>query len=188
MIHLKNDSQIPYIPNSKIYEFIKNEYSKKISGKNHHMYGKNSPMKNKKHKAQSIEKMRISQLGKKASEQTKQKMKNSSKKGIPRSEETRQKISIKQKEKIKTDETKHKMSISHRGKKLTEDHKDKISSSLIGKKRLNYTGGNNPKSKKLIDIDSKLEFNSIKEATIFYNVSRHIINTWIKKGKKVQYL
>lgn len=188
MIHFKSNNQLRYIPNSRIYEYIKKDFSKKISGENHPMYGKDSGMKGKKHTKESIEKMRISQLGKKASDQTKQKMSNSSKRGIPRSEEIKQKISISNKGKIKTYEAKQKMSISHKGKKFSEDHKNKISLSLIGKKRLNYVGENNPKSKKLLDIDNGLKFNSIKEAISFYNISRHTINKWIKSGKKFQYL
>lgn len=49
--------------------------------------------------------------------------------------ESKQKMSIKRKERVTTDETKKKISNSHKGKKLSDEHKKKLSISNNGKKR-----------------------------------------------------
>jgi len=109
------------------------------SGKNNPMYGGTSPMKGKRHKKSSIEKMRKSHLGKKLSDEHKLKLskafsgKNNPMYGV---------ISpMKGKKRIFTKETRMKMSIAQRNKKpITEETRMKMRISQI--KHIEETGGN----------------------------------------------
>lgn len=96
-----------------------------------------------KHTDESIEKMRISHLGKKASAETRTKMKvlrsdqeyrkriSDKMKGIKLSDDARAKI----KDAMNTPECKKKISISSKGRSLSVESRVKISSALKGRKR-----------------------------------------------------
>lgn len=81
------------------------------------------------------------QLGNKLSEETKKKISNSTKgripwnKGIPRTEETKEKLRQKNIGRKHTEETKRKLSEKNKGRKHTEEEKKKISKAKKGKKQ-----------------------------------------------------
>jgi hypothetical protein len=96
--------------NSRIYERLRLEHSLRVKDKpKPEGFGK---------------KVSISNLGKKHTLYTKQKM-SCSKKSM--SQETKDKISLSHKGRKDTNNTKLKKSLSHKGKKLTEEHKNNIS-------------------------------------------------------------
>jgi hypothetical protein len=105
-----------FIPKEK-YKEIGKKVSKALTGKN----------LSKEHRI----KLSISHIGNKTGFQ----------KGHKASEETRQKISKRNKGKKHKEETKNKIGLFFRGKKLTEEHKKKISNSIKGKKHWNWIDG-----------------------------------------------
>lgn len=91
------------------------------------------------------------------------------------SEEAKQKMSKKAKERLK-DPTKNPMYGKHRSKET----KDKISKSRKGK----LLNNNHPRARKIRCIDDNKIFNCIKDAADFYNIGRTaIINNCKKKSK-----
>lgn len=125
----------------------KKKLSKALSGKNNPMYGKTSPLKDKKLSEESKKKISESLKGFKHTEETKKKM-SKSHKGIIFSEEHRKKLSEINKGEnnywynkvgprkgiILSKEVKEKISKAHQNKKLSEDHKRNISKSITGEK------------------------------------------------------
>lgn len=95
--------------------------------------------------------------GRKHSEETKRKMSESLKHP---SEETRRKISEALKNRKWSEESRRKISEAHKGKKLSEEHKRKLSEIKRGK----YIGANHSQAKKVICIETKLVYSTIKEA------------------------
>ena len=88
-------------------------------------------------------------------------------KGKHHSEESKKLMSEQRKKRITTKETRSKMSIAHKGehsawygKKLSQYHINKRTKSRIGK----YLGVNNPKSKKILCIETNIVYNAIAEA------------------------
>lgn len=80
--------------------------------------------------------------------------------------------------KTHSEETKKKISLANTGNKHTKETKELISNSHKGK--------NNPKATSIIIIDLitnlQYEFNTVKDATEFYNVSRNVISE-VLRGK-----
>jgi group I intron endonuclease len=105
--------------------------------------------------------------------------------GGPKSEDTKQKISISNKGKITSDETKIRMSITHKGRIRSQETKDKISKSNKGKKKSKIHIENMLKNrdnliKGVILANSKpilqydLEGNFIKEWDSITNAKKHL--------------
>ena len=102
-------------------------------------------------------------------------------KGIPRSEETKHKISLALKGRNKgthlDEETKHKISTTMKGRNKglhhSEETKQKMSKTLQGR----------PSPRRIkISIEGEV-FNSLTEASKYYNVSVMAIRYWIKKNQ-----
>ena len=96
-------------------------------------------------------------------------------KGVPRSEEAKQKLSEAHKGIPRSEETKHKISISKKGQSpwnkgipRSEETKQKISRN--SSKRINISFGDNT-------------FDSLTEASKYYNVSIGTISYWLKTKK-----
>jgi len=113
------------------------------------------------------------------SEETKQKMivslsgENSKLYKIPRTEEVKRKISEKQKGKIISNKTKNKMSLVRLGKSLSSETKEKM-------KLANNT------SKILLDMETGIFYNSIKEASQLLNIPCQTLHSQLTK-KHLQY-
>lgn len=85
--------------------------------------------------------------------------------------------------KPRSEETKRKISESHNGLKMpmrSIEHRQKLSVANKGKYYPQCQKNNENQRKKVIFGSQK--FNSVKEASVFYNVSRGTINNWSKKG------
>jgi hypothetical protein len=131
-----------------------------------------------------------------------------SRKWYKHSEETKQKISKsntgniswnKGKYGIYSEESRNKMSNSHLGKKLSDETKKKMS---ISKKKMsdetkrkigesvkkNMTGGRNPSSKKCLDIESGVVYDTINDLSKSLNISRWKIGKFIKENKRFKLL
>ena len=135
---------------SRKYEKIKKEYSKNISGENHHFYGKKHSKETQRKMSESKKghivseetrkKLSEANKGKKLLEETKAKISKSTK-GKTVSEEARKNISKSKSGKNHplfgkhpSEETRKKLSESHKGKKLPEEQKKKMSEAHKGKK------------------------------------------------------
>ena len=101
-------------------------------------------------------------------------------KGIPRSEETRKKLSITHKGQSpwnkgipRPEETKKKISEAHKGIHHSEETKQKISI---------YQKGRPAPNRIKISIEGNT-FDSLKEASKYYNVSIPTISRWVKKNQ-----
>ena len=121
--------------------------------------GKNNPMYGKKFSEEHKLKMSEAKKGK-----------NNPMYGKKFSEEHKKKLSEANKGKKRSEETKIKMSESHKGRKLSEDKKQKTSTSLKGRK---LSEEHKKKlSKKVICITTGEIFNSLKDASNYYNVAK----------------
>ena len=98
---------------------------------------------------------------------------NKGRKGIPQSEETKHKISTSLKGMHPSEETKHKISTSKKGQSPSEEHKKKISVTMKGRPSL---------KKRKISIEGVV-FESLTEASKYYNVVVSTIIRWIKNKK-----
>jgi len=137
--------------------------------------GINNPMYGKKLSDEHKSKISNSNKGRIFTEETKSKISKSQKGKKRNSEEFKQYLSkINKGEnhpqfgKARSEETKEKISNALRGVKLSDDHKKKLSEK---------------KSKKIINILENKIFNSIKDASIFYNIPYATLNKWVKKEK-----
>ena len=149
-------------------EEIKQKMSESMKGKNK---GKH---RSEEIKQKMSEAMKGKNKGKHRSEEHKQKISEANK-GKKLSEEHKQKISETNKGKKRSYETKLKISEVNKGKKLSEEHKQKISESNKGKL-----------SKKVICVTTGEIFNSLTEASNYYNVSKgHISNCCKGKRKSI---
>lgn len=120
-----------------------------------------------------IEKIRLANKGKKRSDTTMQAILKSAekRKGIPLSEEHKNKISISNKIRFKNPEERMKISNSLTGRPVSQDTRNKISISNKGKKRSDETKQKlREVNSKPISIDGKI-FPNMKEASIEYGVS-----------------
>ena len=153
--------------------------------------------KGKPHSEETKRKQSESLKGKPKSEEHKQKM-SESKKGKPRkprSEEHRQHLSEAHKGKPKSEEHKQKISESHKGKPKSEETKRKMSESQKGKPKSEETkqkiseanaGGNNPKARSVICLETKQAFDTIKDAQEWLgkgNISQHLKGRAKSAGK-----
>ena len=107
--------------------------------------------------------------GYKHSEEAKQRMSESHKRENL-SEETIQKMSESHKGKQLSEEHKQNLSESHKGKQFSEEHKQNLSEALKGRQFSEEHKQN--LSKKVICITTGVTFDSIKDATIRYNVAQ----------------
>lgn len=137
--------------------------------------GINNPMYGKKLSDEHKSKISNSNKGRIFTEETKSKISKSQKGKKRNSEEFKQYLSkINKGEnhpqfgKARSEETKEKISNALRGVKLSDEHKKKLSEK---------------KSKKIINILENKIFNSIKDASIFYNIPYATLNKWVKKEK-----
>lgn len=107
--------------------------------------------------------------------------------GIKFSKKWCMRISESKKGKKQSKETKNKISASHRGKKLSESHKLKLSKANKGNKQslesIQRITCNQPKRKKVINLNTDKIFDSIKEASVFYNIPRTHIGS-VCNGKR----
>ncbi len=119
--------------------------------------------------------------------------------GKPLSKETKEKISKSLSGsnhpfygKYHTEETKRKQSEIKKGKKISEETKIKISKSNKGK----HEGKNNGNAKPIICLNDKKIFNTVLDASIYYDISLHSIskvltginnNCGKKIGKKLKF-
>ena len=112
-------------------------------------------------------------------------------KGTHHSEETKQKISLVKKGIPRSEETKQKIGLAHKGTHHSEEHKKKIG--LTSKGRQAWNKGTHPSEetkKKMseaatnrIKISIKgITFESITEASKYYNVVVPVIRYWLKTG------
>jgi hypothetical protein len=125
---------------------------------NVHRYGKNNPFYGKHHSEETKRKLKLVNIGKKATIETKRKMSENRKGenngnygnrgklnplyGKSKSIETRKKLSEKMKGKILSEEHKHKISESNKGKLISEETKKKMSEAQ--KRRIHYNGKLSP--------------------------------------------
>ena len=107
------------------------------------------------HSEETRKKIGLAHKGFHPSEETKQKI-SRAKKGIPRSEEARKKMSIVKKGIPRSEETRKKMSISLKGRQVTNRIKISIEGTV---------------------------FDSITEASKYYNMSHSTIRRWLKTKK-----
>lgn len=118
---------------------------------------------------ETLEKMRVAAIGRKASEETRKKI-SIKNKGRRHTDETKKKISIKNKGRVVSDKTKEMMRIINTGRKASEETRKKISISQIGKHtKDNLLKANEATRKSVIQIDSTgvieiKRFNSIADA------------------------
>ena len=89
--------------------------------------------------------------------------------GVPRSEETKLKISLGNKGKIMSEESKLKLSKTHKGKVLSEEHKKKLSKSHKGivhtkESKINMAKGHNNSGFYKVDIHKEV---NVKQGFIF---------------------
>lgn len=115
------------------------------------------------------EKLRKAHLGKKASKETKELL-SQIRTGHDVSDSTRKKISEARLGMRFSEETKRRISESRKGVKLSEEAKKKIS------------GENSVSSKKVVDSKGNV-FTSIRECAKQYSVNEGTISQWIKKNK-----
>jgi hypothetical protein len=130
---------------------LSEEHKRKISESKK---GKNNPNFGKIFSEETKRKMSESHKGKNigpVSEETKQKLR------MPKSEETKIRMSIAKIGKIFSEETKRKMSIAKIGKKLSEETKQKISEAIRGENHPMYgrKGENNPIFGKKLSEETK---------------------------------
>ena len=130
--------------NSRLYEAIRKEYSRKISGKNHWNYGKQPWNKGIPLSDEQKEKLRKALTGRHLQESTKEKLR-----GNTHTDEWKEKMSEKMSGKNNpfynhkhSEEAKQKMSEARRGEKhpnygkhLSEDTRERISKANTGKRR-----------------------------------------------------
>lgn len=64
MLFSKTNKTKRYRPSSRVYEYYRDIFIENVSGENNPMYGSEGGFKNKRHKIESIEKMRIGKIGK----------------------------------------------------------------------------------------------------------------------------
>lgn len=142
------------------------------AGENHPMYGRH-------HTEESLKKISACQIGKKLSEETKNKISNSNK-GKTLTHGQRKEISERQIGKKLSEETKNKISLAHKGKKsplkgikLSIEHINKLSEAHKGKKQtqetkdkrsLSFKGEKNHQSKKVICVETQKVYFCITEA------------------------
>jgi len=100
--------------------------------------------------------------------------------GRAHSDETKRKISEALKGKVLCDETKQKMSEAQKGKKLSDETKFKISLFHKGKKLSKVQL--EKLSKRVKETNTGLIFDSIRLASEYFNVSRHVINGCCEKN------
>lgn len=89
-------------------------------------------------------------------------------------EETKEKIRKSTKGRIFTKEQKRKLSEAQKGRVFSKQHKLNIS--------ISKSNENNPLAKKIICLDDGKIFKTIKEAGLFYKISKNSI-CWVCKGK-----
>ena len=137
--------------------------------------GTNNPMYGKKLSDEHRNKISNSNKGKICTEETKIKISKAQIGKKKNSEEFKQylsKINIgsnhPQFGKMRSNETKQKISNALTGIKFSDEHKQKLAEK---------------KSKKIINILENKIFNSIKDASIFYNIPYATLNKWVKKQK-----
>lgn len=97
------------------------------------------------------------------------------------SEETKQKISSKNKGRVYTDATKKKMSESHIGNKNSEETRTKLSKALRGKTKSSETAKRISESKKGKPVSNTAKENSIKSRSIpvcQYDLNGNLIKEW----------
>lgn len=101
---------------------------------------------------------------------------------------TRKKISNSHLGKKLSEETKRKLSEVQKGKKLSEYTKNKMSQSRTGINRSEETklkiSKNNFNNKKVIDISTKIIYNSIKDASVQLNINYTTLKRYLS-GKRI---
>jgi group I intron endonuclease len=180
-------------------------YGKKFSEEIRRKIGEKS--KGRKFSAEAIEKIRASSLGRKLSEDARRKISEANKgrnKGVCLSEETRAKISASgrgKKRSLETrlrmsagqtghtvsESTRYKLSVANKGKPgpnlgkpMSEETKIKLSHSRKGK----CVGKDNPLSRKVINLNTKLIFDSVNEATKYCKINFAGISRACNKKQK----
>lgn len=98
------------------------------------------------------------------------------------SDETKLKMSLAQKGRKHSKETKLKMSTSQKGKKRSEESKIKMSISSKGCKGMK--GKNNPLAIKIINIETKQTWDTMKDCAKYYNVDPKTIFNWVNYKTK----
>ena len=120
----------------------------------------------------------------------------SPKKGIPLSEEHKKKLSLAKKGQRApnkgipmSEEHKKKLSLAHKGIPLSEETKHKISTSLKGthhseetKQKIGLASKGRPSSRRINISIGDNTFDSLNEASKYYNVGRATISRWLKTG------
>lgn len=86
-----------------------------------------------------------------------------------------------------SEESKTKMSDRKKGKRLTENTKIKMSQSRKGKVSP-MKGKISPNRKKILDLETELIFNGLKEASEYYNKSIPTIIKMCKNKDRIQYI
>ena len=131
----------------------------------------------------------FSNAGTHPSEETRKKL-SIALKGTHHSEETRKKMSIAKKGTHHSEEAKEKMSIAKKGTHLPEETRKKISEALKGthhseevKQKLSATMKGRPSLKKRKISIEGVVFNSLTEASKYYNVVPSTISCWVKTKK-----
>lgn len=132
----------------------------------------------------SSEFLRKKNLGRKLSEETKNKIRNS-RLGKKLSEITKLKLSLSRKRRKISSETRKRISISNTNKVFSDDHKKKISESNKGRplsieRKLLISGSNSNSAKKVIDKNGKI-FQTITECANFYKISVSTLKYRINK-------
>ena len=88
------------------------------------------------------------------------------------SKETRKRMSQAGKGRVFSEQHRKKIGDSNRRRILSEETKLKIAKSHIGK----MTGSSNPKARKVINLDEMKTFDTIREASLFYNANENAIS------------
>ena len=95
--------------------------------------------------------------------------------GKKNSEESKIKVSNSLRGKKRTEEQKKRMSDAQKGRKITESGKLRISNSMKGR----YARGKHKMAKKIINVDTNIIYDCITDAAVDFNVHRKTISRWI---------
>lgn len=163
----------------------------KLSGEKHPQFGK-------KLSAERIEKLRISSagnknmLGKHHSEETKKIL--SIKCRLHRhTEEAKNKISAALIGRPVSDETRAKISLSNKGRKASDETRENISKALTGRKvseeslikrSITINSKPHPQGRLVINLETGIFYDSIKEASIAYGINKSTIHNGLGRNKK----